>query len=98
MRSKTVLDSWFEEDHPDVESAKEMIAERGWAADILAQQDRGGWSRASPGPREDSRQSKHAPPRNRPIHASLEYVSNEDKIDTRSPASAGQWSIRGNRW
>jgi hypothetical protein len=31
------------EDDPDAESAKEMIATKGWAADILAQQASGGW-------------------------------------------------------
>jgi hypothetical protein len=31
------------EDDPDVESAKETIAKKGWAADILAQQAPGGW-------------------------------------------------------
>src|SRR5712691_7569660 len=31
------------EDDPDVQSAKEMIPKRGWAADILAEQKPGGW-------------------------------------------------------
>ena len=30
-------------DDPDVQSAKEMITRKGWAADILAEQRRGGW-------------------------------------------------------
>ena len=31
------------EDDPEVQGAKEGILKRGWAADILAEQDRGGW-------------------------------------------------------
>src|SRR5436309_5923348 len=31
------------EDDPDIQSAKEMIPKRGWAADILAEQKPGGW-------------------------------------------------------
>jgi len=31
------------EDDPEVQAAREMITEKGWAADILEKQDRGGW-------------------------------------------------------
>ena len=32
-----------DEDDPEVQSTKEMIARRGWAADVLAKQQKGGW-------------------------------------------------------
>ena len=31
------------EDDPEVQVAKKMIPKKGWAAEILAKQDRGGW-------------------------------------------------------